>query len=236
MKKQLTTIAILFLGSFGAACLLVPKAYRGYWFKLPSADWSLSSIDSVERFTTFNADSVQSGQLALKHSVNAKNDFHRNDDRPIHNLPVAIVERGLTPTSSEPVLATTLEAIHKNLELQDVLVEGESGYPNAKILQGHVVTGQGEQGDSVIVAALWGDQASNDHYPYYEALFETLPNGELQLLDARQYWFDIAGLEDGAVYILAGFVGFCFGSVLSILYGSVLCALYLRKRLSRKAA
>lgn len=217
MKKQLPAITILFIGTVVTTALVVPRLHWGYWFGLPSANWTLSSIASVERFTTFDVDSVQSGQLALKSGVDAKNSFQRGDN-PVHNLPVAIVKEGLSPTSSKPVLSPTLVAIHKSLESRDVLIEGASGYPDAKILRGHVVIGQGKQGDSVIVAALWGGQAVNDGYPYYEALFVNLPNGELQLLEARQYWFDIAGVEGGVIEWISIFLGLFLGSVLCILY------------------
>jgi hypothetical protein len=69
----------------------------------------------------------------------------------------------------------------------------------------------------MVVAALWGGEVSNDHHPYYEVAFTSLPTGALHLLGMRQYWFDVAGLE-GIAHWLAAFAGLIVGTASSAAY------------------
>jgi hypothetical protein len=220
MKRTAIPIAVVLLTACGS-CSATSRLYWGYWFGLPSASWMLSSIASVERFTTFDccdAGVGSSGRQAVR--MGAELELYGSGHWPRHNLPAALVKQRLQPTTANEVPAPVLASVRRSLESNGALIEGGPGYPFAKTLWGHVAVGQRTHGGSVVIAALWGGEVSNDHRPYYEALLATLPTGELQLLEVRQYWFDVAGLE-GLAHVLAGLGGGILAGVACIAYSIV---------------
>ena len=176
----------------------------------------ISSIASVERFTTFWCCTPnRSGRQALQEA--AQTEFHGAGDSPAANLPAALVQHDLQPHSEEPVPTAIPTRIEEALESRGVLRPGQPGYTHAKELWGHVAIGRDARGSELIVASLWGGEVSNDHHPYYEVAFESPPRGALQILAMRQYWFDFAGLE-GIAHWLAAFAGLIVGVASSAAY------------------
>jgi hypothetical protein len=215
MKATLVVAAIL------VGCTIVPflttsRLYWGYWIVPPSPNASVSSIASVERFTTFWCCTPNSsGRQALQEA--AQDEFSGAGDSLASNLPAALVQLDLQPRSEEAVPAAILTKIEEALESRGVLRGGQPGYARAKELWGHVAIGRDAHGSELIVAALWGGEVSNDHYPFYEGVFESLPTGALHVRDVRQYWFDFAGLE-GLAHWLAAFAGLMVGAALSVMF------------------
>jgi hypothetical protein len=207
---------VIVIGCSSTACLATSRLYWGYWIFPPSADWVVSSVVSIERFTTFSCcRPSQSGQQAVQSA--AEIPFHGAGDPLDSNLPKALIRRGLKPDSAQSLPATLITKVRAALESRGALAEGEPGYVHAKELWGHVAVGRNAQGTEIVVAALNGGEASNDHYPYYEAAFAASPSGELSPLRIRRYWFDVAGLE-GIAHWLGALAGGLVGTIWSAAY------------------
>ena len=175
--KATWIVAAIIVGCSSAAGLVTSRLYWGYWFSPPSADWMVSPIVSVDRFTTFACCSPNRSGLQALHDA-AKVEFHGSGDAPSANLPAALVRRGLDPGREEAVPAAVLTTITGVLDSRGALVEGEPGYTLAKELWGHVALGRNAQGADLVVAALAGGEVSNDHHSYYEAAFAGSSTGE----------------------------------------------------------
>jgi hypothetical protein len=212
MKATLAMAAIV-IGCSSVACFATSRLYWGYWVFRPSANWLVSSMVSVERFTTFLCCSPNpSGPSAVQAAATIE--FRGAGDDLTGNLPAAMLRRGLEPVSAESVPTELLARIRNSLESRGAVIEGERGYTHAKELWGHVAVGRTTDRSQIVAAALWGGEASNDHHPYYEATFLMSPAGELSMSGMRQYWFDVAGLE-GVAHLLGGAVGCIAGVVWS---------------------
>jgi hypothetical protein len=191
------------------AALLTSRLYWGYWLRLPPADWEVASLASVERFSNFSYDGRDSGRDALM--VAARTPWRGSGNPPVHNLPAALLARGLSPSSGDPVPPDLLLEAGEALDRAGVLAAGAPAYRHAKLLNGMIATGRDRAGASLVIAALFSGEVSNDHYAYYEAVFSP-GSRRLELLGVRRYWYDVAGLEGGA-NLLAGFFAFAISLV-----------------------
>ena len=215
--KATPVVAAIIVGCASAAALITSRLYWGYWIAPPSAN-VVASLASIERFTTFwccTPNDSRSGHQALHNA--AQTAFHGAGDWPIANLPAALVRRDLEPDHEEAVPPAMMTTIREALDSRGVLLAGQAGYTHAKELWGHVAIGRNADGGQMVVAALWGGEVSNDHHPYYEVAFASLPTGALQPLGMRQYWFDFAGLE-GIAQWFGAFGGLIVGTALSLAY------------------
>jgi len=211
MKHEMWLVVAATLVFGAAATLVTSKLHWGYWVSPPSPDATVASLRHLGSFTTmWRGYPPHSGHDAI---VKAAEDVNwSSGEDPRGRLPATLIQRGFVPRSSEPVAGSLLPKICQFLETHGALEEADPGYTESKELSGHLALGRGAHGNSVAVAALWGGQLSNDHYPYYEASFAVSASGELTLLSLQKYRFDIAGLE-GVEHWLAG----CAASLLSLL-------------------
>jgi hypothetical protein len=205
-------------GCSGIGCVGTARLYWGYWLVLPSAKALVTPLAFVERFTTFScctSSDSKSGAAAVE--TGAKFPFYGAGDWPEGNFPKALLAAHMLPTSEDVVSGNLLEELRGTLDADGVLVDGDPGYPLAKKLWGHVAVGKGPDGRQMIASALWGGEVSNDLHPYYEVLFSRTPSGDLRVVRARRYWFDVAGLE-GIAQWLGGIAGFVVGTIGSVVY------------------
>ena len=170
------------------------RVYWGYWFNPPSSEGTAACLASIDHFTSIRPGApATSGPAALVRAAAQVN--YLSGEIPLGRLAAALVGRQLIPASSEPVDPSLLPAITASLAAAGVLRTGDPGYPNAGRLLGHIAVGRNSLGQRTVLAALNGSEASNDHYPYYEAVLGFSPRGELVLSRLRFYWFDFAGIE-----------------------------------------
>jgi hypothetical protein len=100
------------------------------------------------------------------------------------------------------------------LEGSDKLVEGAPGYEHARELTGIALEAKGREGQRYLFVAATGRQVSNDHYPYYEFLFQEAGQGAApKLLSHRRLYYDVAGME-GAEWPVVFVILLLFGTLL----------------------
>ena len=116
------------------------------------------------------------------------------------------------PKKSDYISPDKLNSLYNDLEKTEVLYQGEPEYNgelvsdktsgqliskgDGKRLQGIVVEAEDKDKRSYLFIAVNGGQISNDHYPYYEFLFE-LPDKEStpKLIASNRLFYEIAGVE-----------------------------------------
>ncbi len=200
-----------------AVGLAVSRLYWGYWLCPPSSDALVDDIASVERFTTMSWDgSISSGRSALLESAATTNSISGEDPRG--RLPAALARRRLYPASPEPVDPLLLPSTVAAISSAGKLLSGSSEYPNPGKLHGHLVLATTRAGTRIALAALTGGEASNDHYPYYEATFGLGAANRPSLERLHFYYWDFAGLE-GIAHWLAGVTSVFLAVILWLVFG-----------------
>ncbi len=181
--------------SYGTA-----RLYWGHGFRPPTSHATLAGFHSLERFSTvWWPERHREGRAAL--FAGAANVNWIPGEYPLGRFPFAFVERDLVPTSALPVQQDLQLAAREALDRAGLLFAGDPGYAYAKELHGHFALGRNRAGVLLLAAALAGGEVSNDHYPYYEAVFSVSTGRTVTLLRTRHYWYDVAGLE-GCAHIL----------------------------------
>lgn len=218
MSLRIFYIATLSIAvSICTAMLGVSRVYWGYWTSVPSSYATISTLVTVERFTTLLWDGKPtSGREALERS--ALNVNYISGDRPLGRVADAIYRRHLFPESDDHVEESLLPAITATLAKRGDLRHGEPGYLLAEELFGDIVVGRNRDNRRVVIAALSGGQVSDDHLPYYEVLLEWGQNGELVVKNLLFYWYDVAGLE-GLAHWLAGLAAGVIVTELYLVFG-----------------
>ena len=190
---MLVACAASTIGAAVLAGLLTVWVYWGYWIAPPPADPTAAAFDSLDRYSEYAWDgSIQAGPVPLTDSARWANDGL--GESPWGRLPAALVRRGLRPTTADPVTPETFDAV------KDLIAT--EGYAVGKA-RAHMAEGRGADGEPIVVAAVFGPELSNDHYPYYEVTAAVEPDGRLRTVRFVHYRFDVAGLEGSAPYLVA---------------------------------
>jgi hypothetical protein len=93
--------------------------------------------------------------------------------------------------SAPEMPAANVDAYREKFVAEELAVKSASGYDSNSGLHGLVVSFASSDGRTYNLLAARGGQVSNDHYPYYEALFDDQGN----LLRSQMFYFDVAGME-----------------------------------------
>jgi hypothetical protein len=109
----------------------------------------------------------------------------------------------LAATSAGTMQEARVGEVYALVEKTGLLEAGEPGYVDAKQLHGLVYELEGAGGEALMLVAARGGEVSDDHYPYYEVLFEGDGQGGWRLASTRRFYFDVAGME-GAEFPVLG--------------------------------
>ncbi|MCJ8280751.1 MAG: hypothetical protein MJK14_12880 [Rivularia sp. ALOHA_DT_140] len=128
---------------------------------------------------------------------------------------LSLSERKKLPKKTSYISPDKLNSLYNYLEKTKLLYEGESGYngeliadtysgdlvskDDGKRLEGIVVEAEDKNQQPYLFIAVNGGQISNDHYPYYEFLFEIPKNASTssspKLIANNRFFYEIAGVE-----------------------------------------
>ena len=204
------------LGAVGLAflaSLALSKHYWGYFFKRPGLLNDAKKITRVERVIAVNAASCiapercefivdRSRTLAQSLEYARKSTHNALEER---NL-IYFQAKGLLPDNFSLNLNGAPD-LYAPLMKTPIIAEPDPGYTNAHQLRGIVIIGFTDLGERRAVVGARGHQLSNDHYPFYEAVFKIEPTGEaVTYLSGQRFFFDIAGLEGLEWYIMWPFL------------------------------
>lgn len=196
MRRLIVMLAACVASTALAAALtawLTTQAYWGHGLASPSADETAALVVAVDRYSDYAWDgTATSGAPALAEAAGWENGDL--GESPWGRLPAALQRRGLRPAKDDPIPPATLDAIRELLAAE--------GYSVRKV-RAHLVEGKGADGQPMVLAAVFGPELSNDHYPYYEVAAAVEPDGRPRALRVTHYRFDVAGLEGSAPFLAA---------------------------------
>ena len=125
---------------------------------------------------------------------------------------LSLSKKGKLPKKTPYISPEKLNSLYNHLEKTELLYQGEPGYNgefkpdavtgdliskgDAKRLEGIVIEAENEDKQPYLFIAVNGGQVSNDHYPYYEFLFE-IPQDKStpKLIAHNRFFYEIAGVE-----------------------------------------
>ncbi len=191
------TLFLAFLGS-----TIWSRNYWGYFMSRPGLD---ARVKKWERVLTVTCVSTQAesdeskvfiadpGCSVADRIKDGRNDrYYCLDARAL----IALEDSGKLPDSPDHMEAELLRSLHGRLDSEGLLIEGEPGYDEAKILRGTVIEALGADKKRYVFVAVKGYEVSNDHRPYYEFLFQAnKQTSDLKLLSRKQFFYDVAGIE-----------------------------------------
>lgn len=107
--------------------------------------------------------------------------------------------------TTQKIQSNDLRLIDSLIYNSGMIVYGGDGYDSNGVVHGFVIELTGENDQSLVFAGLQGGQVSNDHYPFYEFLFQKA--GDVyQLKRKHRFYTDLAGLEGMEYANLAPFL------------------------------
>jgi len=192
------TLAIPFI-----AAIWINHEMWGYYVNRPAVDRRLIDSRQIESVTRLEPASDSRGRRTFSGSPIAdvsyfiqesqlEGDYYVLEGRGLREL----MGRHALPEAGRTIPDSRLQTLYNVLDKTGHLEEGEPGYPNAKELGGIAIQGTGHDGQRILFVAVRGREVSNDHYPFYEFLFEEISaDGPLKLLSFQRFYYDVAGVE-----------------------------------------
>ncbi|MEM1392101.1 MAG: hypothetical protein AAF757_15530 [Cyanobacteria bacterium P01_D01_bin.116] len=124
---------------------------------------------------------------------------------------LSLLEKAKLPKKTSYISPDKLNSLYNYLEKTELLYKGEPGYNgelipdsvsgdlvskgDGKRLEGIVVEAEDNNKQPYLFIAVNGGQISNDHYPYYEFLFEFPNKSTPKLIANNRFFYEIAGVE-----------------------------------------
>jgi hypothetical protein len=193
-------LALLFTIISLPAAIITSKNYWGYYFTRPEV---LPELRNVKRVNwVVPVETVNSGGVV---SFNNLIDYSYEDAfiwakrTPYYNLDsrnlILFVSMGLIlpELSRLPPEGPDYYALVRDT---GIFVSPDPGYKRSALLRGLIISAIDSEGRELVLIAANGGELSNDHYPYYELLFEKQPGtGKFALLSSQYFFFDVAGIE-----------------------------------------
>lgn len=192
-----TTIGITFVMALVAAG--VSKIYWGYWFQRPGVLAETLSLTSVEQVIPINTTVSTPAKFVV-------DELYAADKAVAPEHYSFLEERHWVTLINQGVLAKDVSFtqelghfsdLYDQLPGTGLIVKPAPGYEvGFHQLQGVITVGTTQNGIQLALVSLTGQQMSNDHYPYYEMVFEVdATTQSLTFIRGQRFFYDIAGME-----------------------------------------
>lgn len=226
------TLLIVILATAAVAfvtAISISRAYWGYWLTPPPLDPRVASAASIVSQSAFDTMREKDGTLrcVFAPSLNLNTQLPRisvpsnADDYPFREREEEVFrQRGLLKTEAPGFSAERLAHLHSILDRTGLLFAGTKGYPDAKALSGRVWELKTGDHQPLLFVSAQGREVSNDHYPYYEFLFDNTNPDNPVLLAHNRFFYDVAGFE--GVTALRLFAGFTILALIPTMIATVL--------------
>jgi len=205
--------------------ITISKTYWGYCLSRPRLDGRIANAREVRTLTPVSTATDQDGDpprfvidpaySIVKTGDTSPGGYYELELRVVHalqnhgKLPGPCQPLDLPPGSdkdaapwfnrwqlSEPVAQMDPQAIGKLYALvasTGMIYEGSWG--GGGEMSGIIIEATGRDGEDLLFFGLAGNQAANDHFPYYELLFRLNEDRTPKLLSKKRFFFDNAGIE-----------------------------------------
>jgi hypothetical protein len=206
MRHLKRAVLVLMMIPFAAilAGAGIQRWYWGYWWERPALSPLVAQSSQVRSLTSLY-ENYSSGVFAgwtigpvtdpehvlreARKWPEAK--YYWLKERVLESLVTRALVQGTAPALSSPAAASLRDQFIKG----PWLAQPHRGY-KADWEDGLIVELTDQSGRRVVAFAVRQGEVSNDHRAYTEAVFEQESDGSMgRLLDYRQFYFDVAGLE-----------------------------------------
>ncbi|MBP7274814.1 MAG: hypothetical protein KBA51_01265 [Kiritimatiellae bacterium] len=187
---------ILFLMS-----VAVSRYYWGYYLSRPPVPDEIREERRVLAVIPIRTQTDAEGQrrIVVQPDFVLADQLARGREDPYYclyeRLLLALEERKALPETVAADLSD-LPELHALIRATGILAKAEPGYDDADELGGVAILAEGPAGGQRLFLGVCGPQVSNDHYPYYEMLFESAGGtGSFSYIRGRRFFYDVAGME-----------------------------------------
>jgi hypothetical protein len=227
-RIYMTALFIGFILTF-AASGIISKNYWGYYFFRPDVLREVSQVKGVTRITQVMAERQgKSKNYRFKrvygfwHHSNHSITQGAQYDNPEIRVTSALGERLTLPGLSER-MPPELADMYPILKASGALIPSESGYDSLHGMLGLIAETVTHDGRKLVFMGLRGRETSNDHYPYYELIFEKKGSkGKPEFIRGQWFFFDIAGFE-GTEWFVMWLFFFLLASILCLPIALICC-------------
>jgi hypothetical protein len=221
--------------------IAVSKWYWGYMFDRPPVLKELHHIKHVIRIIPVKAEPrpegtydfvVNTDYVMLEDVMSAqRDDYYALDERMLFVLQ----DRNLLPETLSHRLAP-YESLYHDVEKTGLLALAQPGYTSSGELRGILLVATTTTGAEYVFLGANGQQVENDHYPYYELVFEKQSDSDtLVFLQGQRFFYDVAGVEGFEWFALWGIfslIGICL--ILPIVTVIIVFQRFFRNRNTRQ--
>lgn len=192
----LALLAVSFVVSISAS-----RWYWGYFFMRPPVLGHVHRMKTVTAVVPFATQIDQNGHpLAVPYpKYDLGRDLNEFPNDPYYDLTGRVIKAIKPKGNLSQVLNDNLSVfpgIYEELDKAGLLAASEQGYTSIKSLRGVIVEGTDGSGGRIVVVAASGGEVSNDHYPFYEAVFTSAAgSSDLAYAGGQRFFYDVAGIE-----------------------------------------
>ncbi len=238
----LTFVALTALS--GGLSIWFSTALWGYPFIAPDLPATVSEFDEILTITPFEAQAEENAPEGspLTYQLAPERLSDRNYLQPLGDsgymgstkcnteychpsrILVQLVEQGsLTEVKPSLTPAQLLQA-EQQLRQTDLLLTTDGDYAETVLWESGLIVEAMADGQRHLFYAINAGQIENDHYPYYEIVFQQDSLATpLELVEMNQFFYEIAGIEGAdfrAMWILFTMLSLPVSSVIAVcLYG-----------------
>lgn len=206
--------------------------YWGYYFKRPSIFKAVKNIDkinSISHVSTTSIDErfdISQTRQGIRDLNDRSDPYYQNRDRAFMTIldhkPVELQKWIRTGIDSTKIYYEDLSLITEKIKHSNIIVPAKDGYEeyDGNNLSGLVIDFYSKNKNRYCYVSLSGGQVKNDHYPYYEFLFQRSNNPTL--INKQMYFVDLAGMEGSEYCNLAPpleFFLFFVSGILILVFG-----------------
>ena len=200
----------------GGLSIWCSTALWGYPFNAPTLPETVSEFDEILTVTPFKAQAEENAPEGspLTYQLAPERLSDRDYLQPLGNsgylgstkcnteychpsrILVQLVEQGTLDAVKPSLSKAQLLQTEQQLRQTDLLLTAEVDYADTVLLESGLIVEAMADGQRHLFYAINAGQIENDHYPYYEIVFQQDSLTEpLELVEMNQFFYEIAGME-----------------------------------------
>ena len=238
-----TTVAIIGIAFF--ISIFLSRMYWGYFFKRPNVLPEIRDVSTVTGVIPVITEEISNKEYRFvfdtEFSLSERIDYGRKDlyYNLVTRLLIYLDDKSLLPDEVNDLPASYV-TLYSLLPSTGLLAKPETGYNDSEKLSGVIITAENQSGTELFFFSLRGGQVSNDHYPYYEMVFEKhSQSDQLKFVRGQRFFYDVAGIEGleyFSIWPYLSMIGIVLGFILVTLVGVVRKIASLRSQRNKSVA
>jgi hypothetical protein len=218
--------------------ILLSRYYWGYFFSRPGVLPEVNEIAHVHRIIPIMTVRNTAGEYEFAvRSYSLARELAYAEEYPYENLAQRILvylhHKHLLPNTITQSLSPYTQ-LYQQLPQTGLLAKAKPGYTTSGELRGVLVVASTVTEARYVFLSVTGQQVENDHYPFYEMMFDVSAQSEQPVfVRGQRFFYDVAGLEGFEWYVVWFFLSL-FGTIGA--FPMITVILVIRKTLRAKAS